>query len=113
MRNDAKKLFRIISLSILFIFIIIYVIFRSQGLIFGVKIKNVNLINGKVTESTQKVTGKAKNAIELTLNDRGISIDQDGNFSETISLLPGYNTISIKAKDKFGNNDEKIYQLIY
>jgi len=114
MRSDAKKILRILLLIILFLFIIIYAFFRSKDLIFGVKIKNVNLNNGeKVTENIQKITGNAKNAIGLTLNDREVSIDQQGNFNETISLLPGYNIINIKAKDKFGNSDEKNYQLIY
>jgi len=114
MRSDAKKILRILLLIILFLFIIIYAFFRSKDLIFGVKIKNVNLNDGvKVTENIQKITGNAKNAIELTLNDREVSIDQQGNFNETISLLPGYNIINIKAKDKFGNSDEKNYQLIY
>jgi len=114
MRSDAKKILRILLLTILFLFIIIYAFFRSKDLIFGVKIKNVNLNDGvKVTENIQKITGNAKNAIELTLNDREVSIDQQGNFNETISLLPGYNIINIKAKDKFGNSDEKNYQLIY
>lgn len=114
MRQDAKKLLRIISLSALFLFILIFAFFRSKNLLFGVEIKNVNLINGaKAIESVQKITGNAKNATNLTLNDREISIDQQGNFNETISLLPGYNTISIKAKDKFGHSDEKNYQLIY
>ena len=114
MRSDAKKILRISSIVLLFLFIIIYAFFRSKNLIFGVQIKDVNLVNGaKVTESIQKITGNAKNAIDVTLDDREISIDQQGNFNETISLLPGYNVINIKAKDKFGNSDEKNYQLIY
>jgi hypothetical protein len=114
MQHNAKKILKISSFVFLFLFILIYIFFRSKDLIFGVQIKNVNLTNGaKVTESVQKITGNAKNATNLTLNDREISIDQQGNFDETISLLPGYNVINIKAKDKFGNSDEKNYQLIY
>lgn len=114
MRSDAKKIFKIGSLIVLFLFIIVYAFIRSKGLIFGVKIKNVNIENGaKVTESILNLTGNAKNAVNLTLNDREISINQAGNFNETISLLPGYNTITLKAKDKFGNSDQEDYQLIY
>jgi hypothetical protein len=114
MRSDAKKLFKIGLIVILFLFILIYAFIRSKGLIFGVKIKDVNLTNGAtVTEDIINLTGNAKNAINLTLNDREISINQAGNFNETISLLPGYNTITLKAKDKFGNSDEENYQLIY
>ncbi|MFA6520755.1 MAG: hypothetical protein WCT44_04100 [Candidatus Paceibacterota bacterium] len=105
--------------SLFFILIIIYVIIGSKDLIFGVKIKNVNLdglpaqSGAKVTENTIKLTGNAKNAINLTLNGREISIDEQGNFNETIALLAGYNIINIKAEDKFGYVDEKNYKLMY
>jgi len=71
-------------------------------------------VDGAVlTENIIKITGNAKNAINLTLNGREISVDQAGNFNETIALLPGYNIISIIAKDKFGYVDEKNYKLIH
>ena len=96
------------------LFIVVYSFFRSKDLIFGVKIKDVNIVDGtKVTDNILKITGNAKNAVLLTLDDRPISIDQKGNFNETIALSPGYNIINIKAKDQFGNNDEKNYKLMY
>lgn len=114
MNQNVKKIVKIAGLSIFFILIIIYAFFVSKDLIFGVKIKNVNLVDGAtVTENVIKIEGNAKNAIKLTLNGREISVDQDGNFNETIALLPGYNIISIIAKDKFGYVDEKDYKLIY
>ncbi len=114
MTRDVKKILKISLLSVLFLFIIIYAFFNSYDLIFGVKIKKVNIQDGaKVTESIQKITGNAKNAINLTLNGREISIDQEGNFNETIALLKGYNIVNIKAVDKFGYSDEKNYKLIY
>ena len=115
--RDAKKILKIASLSILFLFIIIYTFFNTRELIFGVKIKNVNLERGKIEETRNeenivKITGNAKNAKILTLNGREISIDQKGNFNETIVLLVGYNTIDLKAEGKFGDKDEKNYQLM-
>ena len=113
MRQDAKKVVKIISVSVLFIFIVIYAFFRSKDLIFGVKIRNVNIVDSaKVTESILKITGNARNAIKLTLDGREISVNQQGDFDETISLLSGYNIINIKAEDKFGKIDEKNYKLI-
>ncbi|KKP87568.1 MAG: hypothetical protein UR92_C0033G0012 [Candidatus Nomurabacteria bacterium GW2011_GWA2_35_80] len=101
-------------MSAFLLFIIIYAFFRTKDLIFGVKIKEVNIVDGtKVTDNIMKITGNAKNAVNLTLNDRVISVDQKGNFDETIALLSGYNIISIKAQDEFGNNDEKNYKLMY
>jgi hypothetical protein len=110
----SKKILKILGFSIFFILIIVYAIWGSKDLIWGVKIKNVNLVDGaKVTENIIRLTGNAKNAINLTLNGREISVDQSGNFNETIALLAGYNIINIKAKDKFGYVDEKNYKLIY
>src|SRR3989344_7823408 len=114
MRTDVKKILQIVGFSIFFLLIVIYAFFRSQDLIFGVKIKNVNIVDGiKISNSILKITGNAKNATNLTLNGREISIDQEGNFNETIALLIGYNIINIKAEDKFGYVDEKNYKLIY
>jgi len=114
MQNQAKKIIKISLVSVLFLFIVIFAFFRSKDLLFGVKIKNVNIIDGtKVTNNIQNVIGIAKNATILRLNGREISVDQQGNFNETITLLPGYNIINIKAQDKFGHVDEKNYKLMY
>ncbi len=114
MMEDSKKILKMGILGIFFLFIIIYAFFTSKDLIFGVKIKNLNIKDGLlVHDSVLKISGNAKNAVNLTLNGREIPIDQTGNFNETISLLLGYNIIDLHARDKFGNADEKIYKLIY
>jgi hypothetical protein len=114
MQSNVKKILTWIVLVSFFLFILVYAFFRAKDLIFGVKIRDVNLVNGtNSTESVVKVTGNAKNAIHLMLNGREISIDQDGNFEETIALLSGYNMVSIVGTDKFGNTDEENYQLTY
>ena len=113
MRADAKKILQIVALSIFFLFIAVYAFWGSHNLIYGVKIKNVNIVDGeKIKNSVQEIKGNAKNAIKLTLNGREISLDQEGNFYETIALLSGYNIINIKAQDKFGYSDEKNYKVI-
>ena len=115
---SSKKIIKITGFSIFFVLIIVYALFRSQDLIFGVKIKNVT-INGLLAQASAKtdsnilrVTGNAKNAKNLILNGREISIDENGDFNETIALLSGYNIITIVAKDKFGYVDEKNYKII-
>lgn len=114
MSTDTKKILQITALSIFFLLVIIYAFWGSHNLIFGVKIKNVNMVDGtKVTNSVIEIKGNAKNATNLTLNGREISINQAGDFDETIALLIGYNIINIVAKDKFGYSDEKNYKLIY
>ena len=113
MDQDVKKIVKIGLLVILFLFITIYAIYNTKNLVFGVKIKNVNIERGKEDEiNVVKMTGNAKNAKTLTLNGREISIDQKGDFSESIVLLSGYNIIELKAEGKFGDKDEKDYQLM-
>ncbi len=114
MIEDTKKVLKIGSLVSLFLFIVVFGFFRSKNLIFGVQITDVNITDGAtVHESSLHITGNAKNALKLSLNDREISLDQSGNFDETIILAPGYNIINIKATDKFKHVDEKNYQLMY
>ena len=113
MNTSAKKILQAIALFAFFLLIIIYAFFRSHDLIFGVQIRDVNITDGmEATESIQKVTGNAENAILLSLNGREISIDEKGNFNETIALSLGYNVVTIKAKDKFGYVDEENYKII-
>ena len=114
MNQDAKKLLKITLVSVFFILIVVFAFFNSKDLIFGVKIKNVNLIDSlKVSDSIFEITGTAKNAVKLTLNGREISVNQAGRFDETIAFLSGYNLVEITAQDKFGHVDKKNYQVIY
>jgi hypothetical protein len=119
MTNDFKKNSQIASLIILFLFIISYAFYVSHDLIFGVKIKNVKIdsIEAKegmlVDHSAIKISGTAKNAVNITLNGREISVDDKGNWNETVALLNGYNIISVVAKDRFGYYDSKYYKLTY
>jgi hypothetical protein len=114
MTKDFKKTIKIIIISVFFLIIVVFAFINSMDLMFGVKIKNVNIVDGStMTNSALDITGIAKNAKNLTLNGREISIDKKGNFNEAIILSSGYNIVTIKAKDKFGNEDEKNYQLMY
>lgn len=111
--NFKKKLIRS-SILIFSLFIIAYTFFQSKYLIFGVKIKEVNIENKTSFEKNKiEISGNASHATKLLLNGREISIDKEGNFKETIALLSGYNIVNIKAKDKFGYEDEKNYKLTY
>ena len=116
--DDGKKI-KVAIFGVFFLFIALYGFLRSTDLLFGVKIKRVSL-NGLplesgsvLRESVTKISGNAKNAVNLTLNGREISVDLLGNFEETVALGLGYNIISIHATDKFGYVDEENYKLIF
>ncbi len=112
--RDPKIILKNGALIFLMLFIVAYIFFGAKDFIFGIKIKDVNIVEGqKIENNILNVTGNAKNAIELKLNNRVISIDQEGNFNETIALAPGYNVLKIDAKDNFGKTDSKNYKLMY
>lgn len=92
-----------------------YALWGAKDLVLGVRIKDVKIESAKEESegNVRQISGNARNAINLLLNGREISIDKGGNFAETIVLLSGYNLVSIEAEDKFGNKDEEIYQLTY
>ena len=111
--HNTKKIIKISTLCFFFLFILVFAFFKSRDLVFGIKIKNINIADGStVHDDVLNLTGNAKNAVNLTLNGREISVDQAGNWNETIALAVGYNVINIKAKDRFGYVDEKNYKLI-
>lgn len=76
----------------------------------GVKIEAT--LEQKENSSLTIVRGKAEKATYLTLNGREIFIDKGGNFSESISILPGYSVVTLNAKDKFGKTAEKKFEVV-
>jgi hypothetical protein len=67
----------------------------------------------KVADSSLAIVqGNAEKATLLTLNGREIFIDKDGNFSETISMLPGFSIVTLNARDKFGKTAEKKFEIV-
>src|SRR3989338_1679389 len=119
MITGTKKILGISLFSLFALIIFIYAVFTARGILFGIKIKNV-LINGQEAGTFSKIggqiieiSGRARNATHLYLNGLEISTDKERNWRESVALLPGLNIVNIKARDKFGNTDEKSYQLIY
>ena len=112
-KNFKTKL--ITGITILFgLFILVYAGFQFRDVVFGIKIKEVNISDGTtINENPLRITGVARHAVFISLNGREISIDKEGNWNEAIALSIGYNIIGIKALDKFGNTDEKNYKLMY
>jgi len=62
---------------------------------------------------TTTISGIAERVQDITLDGRSITIDDRGNFSETVLLLPGYNIETLSAHDPFGHVTEKRLELVY
>ncbi len=113
-RHKTKRKIRFAIIGILFIFVLGYTGFEIQKLIFGPKISITSPSNGSlVSDSLIEITGDAQNVKQITLNDRPIFIDENGNFKEKILLSYGYNSLTMHASDRFGQETEKSLELIY
>ncbi len=51
------------------------------------------------------ITGVAKRAESLTLNDGTLLIDSTGTFSTSLTLPPGSAILTLTATDRFGRTD--------
>ena len=113
-RHSTRKLIQIIIISFVLLCVFGYTGYEIQKVVFGPRITVTYPVNGSsVSNSLIEVTGVAKNINDISMDDRKIFIDEQGNFKEQILLSYGYNTISIKATDKFGRNSEKIIEVVY
>lgn len=109
MDTDKSKKYIIIFFLVAFVF---YGFFESYRLISGPKIEISTPADGEYfTDPLIDVKGVTKNISFISLDDRPIFIDRDGNFEEKLILSPGYNIMSIKGQDKFGKYIEKRFGL--
>lgn len=113
-RHKTRELIKILIISIILLILFGYTTYEIQRVAFGPRIEVTSPKNGSsILSSLTKITGIAKNIKEISLNDRKIFVDEQGNFSEEILLSYGYNAVVLKASDKFGRNTEKIIELVY
>jgi hypothetical protein len=109
--SDYLKLYSIIFFSVL---IVGYFIFNFRVFIAGPEIIITSPQNGETTDKDLvEVTGKAENVNFISINDRSIFLDENGNFKEFLLLSSGYNIIVIKAQDKFKRSISKNLEIIY
>lgn len=101
----------IISCTLLFSFIMIFSYEKMCFIFKGVEIKAT--IERSSESSIAIVHGTASKATYITLNGREIFIDKEGNFSESISILPGFSIVTLNARDKFGKTAIKKFEIVY
>lgn len=58
------------------------------------------------------VSGEATPGSEVALNGQVVFVGSDGVFSNTMSVLPGAQTIEIIAKSRFGSENKKIVTVV-
>lgn len=113
-RRETKFYLKVAIITLFLLTLFGYAVFEIWNYATGPKIVvTYPTENLAVSESLINITGQANNIKVITLNDRAIVIDQDGNFAEPFLLSYGYNIIVLKAEDRFGQKTEKDLEIVY
>ncbi len=113
-RRKTRKYIAIIIAIFVLVLILGYTLYEFQRVANGPRITITSPQNGSLISTSEvEIVGTAQNINDISLNDRKIFIDEQGNFTEEVFLAYGYNTIVLRATDKFGQKTEKILELIY
>ena len=111
--KNPKQTFKRVGVILLFLLLSFYVYRQASRLIEGPLITITEPQNGAVVLSKSvSLKGLAKNVVFISLNDQPIFIEESGQFSEQLLLGAGYNIMSLKGRDKFGNTTETFLELI-
>jgi len=114
MNFDLKSTLKIVSFSLILLFIIGYSLFEFRWVIQGPIIEVESPKNGESFESSLiEVRGKIKNVAFLSLNDYQITVDTAGVFKEKLLLSPGYNIVKLETKDRFGRAEVLFFEVLY
>ncbi len=97
------------------LFLVFYGLFNARKLIIGPRIEILEPKTSEVETDSSTITirGRAENAAFLNLNERPIFTDTNGLFEEKLLLSEGFNTIEIRARDRFKKETEKTVMVYY
>lgn len=111
-RTTTLRLFRIGAIVLVALIISAYAVWRSFAYARGPEIVVSSPLDwSSVSATTTKIVGQALRIKEISLNGKPISVDEQGNFSETIILFPGANFITLTARDQFSRDTFKELQV--
>jgi len=111
--NDLRRQVETVLIVILLFLALSYGIFRAYPLLTGPSIKILNLIDGStVANTTFQISGIATRAKEITLQGKPITIDNKGNFTETLVATYPYTILVLVATDKYGAVETKTLRVI-
>lgn len=110
--TSGKRKIRIWVFVFFGLFIALYILFQSKNLLLGPRI-TVSEPNDGATLTYNLVTikGVASNISLITIDDRPIFVDDQGNFSEKLIAPYGYSIIKVEAQDRFGKATKKLIHI--
>ncbi|MEK7606327.1 MAG: hypothetical protein AAB458_01920 [Patescibacteria group bacterium] len=94
--------------------LLLYSYYEFRGFLYGPELILLTPLAGEtVTTPTIDVTGTTQRIVKITLNGSPIFVDEEGAFSETVSVLEGYNLFVVSVEDRFGNVAQESREVIY
>jgi hypothetical protein len=112
--GGVKKYLSIALICLVALLVLIYGGYQAKNLIEGPVISISSPKNGSTLSSPLVlIEGKALRIAFITLNDRQIFVNEQGDLREQLLLQSGYNIISIKATDRFNRRAEVRLELMY
>lgn len=114
MPRRSTNFINYIPAIILAVIVIGYAIFNFRIFIAGPQIVIQSPTNGAgLQENLVEIKGLAENINHIELNNKPIYINENDEFNEELLLQPGYNVVSLIAKDKFNRVVEQKLDLYY
>lgn len=117
MSKNSQKIHKVFF-SIIVLFLIGYATFNSRFLIKGPEVtvsgledSTKNTLYAKTKDFS--LQGIASHSSFISINNRPILVDEQGNFNEKLLLSNGVSIIDIYARDKFGKEVRKKIDIVY
>lgn len=86
----------------------LYALFQARLVILGPSISVYTPTNGaNLSSPVVTIAGKASNIAYISLDDRPIFVDKNGNWSEKLIAPRGLSIMTVRAQDRFGRSTEK------
>ena len=90
-----------------------YAVWRSLPYARGPVIKVFQPLPGiSLNAKTVDIVGRADRVNSLTINGNPISVDEAGNFKDTIAVFTGMNIITLGATDQFGRSESEQIEIL-
>lgn len=100
----------LVVLGVIFVF---YCLFQARFIILGPQVWIETPIDGAVVSDPVVVlSGTAKNAAWISLNDRQIFTNEKGAWSEKLILAQGLSIMTVRVRDRFGREAEKSVRVV-
>ncbi|PJA90261.1 MAG: hypothetical protein CO137_00755 [Candidatus Magasanikbacteria bacterium CG_4_9_14_3_um_filter_32_9] len=101
--HNLPRILRIVLVLMVILIFFGYLGFQVQNILKPPTLILYSPENGKITqEYTTEIHGKTNPEISVFINGKIVKTSETGEFTETINLNKGLNTIVISAKKKYG-----------